>query len=234
MISIVLIVRKKLSLSAKRASFDVYVCKNKKCSYRLEKKKSSKHHRDKISYVYRHINLQIDGIFNIIKDSEIVSKFSFHFKKFNMDIFSKVVTIKVNLKQSNRNTVQAMKDLFGIERSHTQIANYCEYGVAFSALFNAHVPSNLSQNLIADETYIKINGKRHYVWIIYNRDKETVASYHISDMRDTKVCITAVVKAINTYLELPKELNFASDAYNAYPLALQYIANKQMKTVILE
>lgn len=36
-----------------------------------------------------------------------------------MDIFSKVLTIKVNLKQSNRNTAQAMKDLFGIEISHT-------------------------------------------------------------------------------------------------------------------
>ena len=65
-----------------------------------------------------------------------------------------------------------MKDLFGIEISHIQIANYCEYGAAFSALFNAHAPSNPSQNLVADEIYIKINGKRHYVWIIYDCDKE--------------------------------------------------------------
>ena len=143
-----------------------------------------------------------------------------------MDIFSKVLTIKVNLKQSNRNTTQAMKDLFGIEISHTQIANYCEYGAAFSALFSTHAPFNPSQNLVADETYIKINGKGHYVWIIYDRDKETVVSYHISDMRDTKACITAIVKAINKYPELPKELNFASDAYTAYPLALQYIAKE--------
>ena len=218
--------KKKLSLRAKRASFDVYVCKNQKCSYRIEKKKAAKHHRDKISYIYRHVNLQIDEIFNIIKDSQIISKFSFHFKKFNMDIFSKVLTIKVNLKQSNRNTAQAMKDLFGIEISHTQIANYCEYGAAFSALFNAHAPFNPSQNLVADETYIKVNGKRHYVWIIYDRDKETVVSYHISDTRDTKSCITAIVKAINKYPKLPKELNFASDAYTAYPLALQYIAKE--------
>ena len=128
-----------------------------------------------------------------------------------MDIFSKVFTIKVNFKQSNRNTAQAMKDLFGIEISHTQIANYCEYGAAFSALFSTHAPFNPSQNLVADETYIKINGKGHYVWIIYDRDKETVVSYHISDMRDTKACITAIVKAINKYPELPKELNFTSE-----------------------
>lgn len=218
--------KKALSLRAKRTSFDVYVCKNQKCSYRIEKKKTSKHHRDKISYIYRHINLQIDEIFNIIKDSKIVSKFSFYFKKFNMDIFSKALTIKVNLKQSNRNTAQAMKDLFGIEISHTQIANYCEYGAAFAALFNAHAPFKPSQNLVADETYIKINGKRHYVWIIYDRDKETVVSYHISNVRDTKACIVAIVKAINKYPELPKELNFASDAYTAYPLALQYVAKE--------
>lgn len=80
--------------------------------------------------------------------------------------------------------------------------------------------------LLLMKTYIKINGKRHYVWIIYDRDKETVVSYHISDMRDTKACITAIVKAINKYSELPKELNFASDAYTAYPLALQYIAKE--------
>ncbi|PGH22782.1 hypothetical protein RN96_06740 [Fusobacterium polymorphum] len=91
---------------------------------------------------------------------------------------------------------------------------------------NAHAPFNPSQNLVADKTYIKINGKRHYVWIIYDHDKETVVSYHISDMRDTKACITAIVKVINKYLELPKELNFALDAYTAYPLALQYIAKE--------
>ncbi|PGH20543.1 hypothetical protein RN96_10165 [Fusobacterium polymorphum] len=45
-------------------------------------------------------------------------------------------------------------------------------------------------------------------------------------MRDTKACITAIVKTINKYPELQKELNFALDAYTAYPLELQYIAKE--------
>jgi len=64
------------------------------------------------------------------------------------------------------------------------------------------------------------------LWIIYDHDKETVVFYHISNTRDIKACITAIVKAINKYPEFSKELNFASDAYIAYPLALQYIAKE--------
>ena len=217
---------KTLSLKVKRVSFDVFVCKNKLCPYRLDKIKSSFHHRDKISYTYRHINLQIHDVFNIIHNSKISSSFSFNFRKFNMDIFSKAITLKVNLKLSNRDTAIAMNDLFGIHISHSQISNYCLHAACFASLFNSSAPFVPSSSLVADETYIKVNGKKHYVWIIYDRIKETILSYHISDKRDSCACITAIVKAVKKFPSLPKSLKFASDAFTSYPLALQYVSKE--------
>ena len=218
--------QKTLSFRVSREAFDVYVCKNRACPFRLHKIKDSKHHRDKISYIYRDIKVKINDIYNIIKDNQISSSFSFNFRKFNMDIFSKVLTIKVNLKQSNRNTAFAMKDLFGVDISHTQITKYCTQASCFASLFNMNSPIVPSCNLVADETYIKVKGKKHYVWIIYDWTNESIVSFHISDKRDTAACITAIVKAIKKYPNIPDKIKFSSDAFTAYPLALQYVSKE--------
>ena len=51
----------------------------------------------------------------------------------------------------------------------------------------------------------------------------SVVASHISDKRDTTACVTAIVKAIKQYDVIPSPIHFASDAYTAYPLALQYV-----------
>jgi transposase-like protein/regulator of replication initiation timing len=212
-----------LSHRVKRSHFDVYVCKNKSCSHRLDALKDVKHHRDKISYIYRHINLEIDDVFKVIEDSTKTDAFSLRFRKFNMDIFSKIITLKVNLKLSNRTTAIAMLDLFNISISHTQVANYCTAAAHLISLINENTKTNPSDQLVADETYIKVNGKKHYVWIIMDVISGSVVASHISDKRDTTACVTAIVKAIKQYDVIPSTIHFASDAYTAYPLALQYV-----------
>lgn len=221
---------KTLEFRAKRSSYDVYVCKNQKCSYYLDKVKNRKHNLDKVHYIYRHINLKINDVYQIIEDSKTKVTFNFRFRKFNMDILSKVLTLRINSKLSTRDTAQALYDLFGIEISHTQVANYCTRASYLISLFNTKITNEYSNNLVADETYIKVKGQKHYVWIIYDRIKETVVSSFISSKRDTTSCITAIVKSLKKYVSIPETIKFASDGFTAYPISLQYVS-KEFQTI---
>lgn len=215
-----------LDFRVSRNSFDVFVCKNKKCPYRVNhlSNKGTNHPCDKISYIYRRFNLDFNTLLEHINNS-IVTKISLNFRKFNLDILSKVLFFKVNLRLSNRLASIALKDLFDISISHTTIATYCQICSKIISVFNANYKFKPSNQLVADETYIKVKGKKHYVWIIYDLVNSVILSYKISSKRDTAACIEAITKAIKCYGDdLPEEINFSSDMFTAYPLALQTIA----------
>ena len=54
-----------------------------------------------------------------------------------------------------------------------------------------------STNWHADETYIKIKGVGHWLWIVYCRDKSYVLSWHISRMRTHKDALKVFKKALS-------------------------------------
>lgn len=80
-------------------------------------------------------------------------------------------------------------------------------------------PSNI---LSADETYIKVKGIKHYVWIIMDACKKSILGYQVSDTRAVGPCILAMRMAFEKFKEFPnKALKFIADGYSAYPLAAQ-------------
>ncbi len=149
---------------------------------------------------------------------------NFSFKYFNSKIFSLVISYKVNLKLSNKDTASAMKDFFGIDISHTTINTYCSMAASLITYLNfTDKPEKISNSIVADETYIKIKGKKHYVWILYDEIYHNVITYHISDKRDYIACATVFLKLLECYKNKPNNLNIMSDMYTAYPMALQLI-----------
>lgn len=87
----------------------------------------------------------------------------FSFKKFSPHILGLVLTYHVNLKLSTRQTSHALKEVHGIDISHTTVASYAMAAACvikpFVDTFD-YKPSNI---LSAAETYIKKLGKKHYV-----------------------------------------------------------------------
>lgn len=80
-------------------------------------------------------------------------------------------------------------------------------------------PSNI---LSADETYIKVKGIRHYVWIVMDACKKSILGYQVSDTRAVGPCILAMRMAFDKFQIFPnKMLKFIADGYSAYPLARQ-------------
>lgn len=211
-----------------RKCFRIRKCVNRKCSYYLANKrklppdlKPEVKHEYKLHYIYREFTMDF---FRMDLHSLPSSATGFSFKKFSPHILGLVLTYHVNLKLSTRQTSHALKEVHGIDISHTTVASYAMTAACvikpFVDTFD-YKPSNI---LSADETYIKKLGKKHYVWIIMDACKKSILGYQVSDNRSVGPCILAMRMAFEKFKVFPsKVLKFIADGYSAYPLAAQYV-----------
>lgn len=216
-----------LSAVKERKDFTVYKCINDKCSYYLANKKrlpedldDADKHLYKPHYLYREFKVDFFAMDLLSLPSRAAS---LHFRKFNPHILGLVLTYHVNLQLSTRKTALALKDIHGINISHTTVANYAMAAAAvikpFVDTFD-YQPSNI---LVADETYIKKRGVRHYVWFIMDACKKSIVGYQVSDSRSVGPCVLAMRMAFEKFKLFPgKALRFIADGYSAYPLAAQF------------
>ena len=209
-----------------RKHFRIHKCINHKCSYyqrnlsKLPKDlKPSDKHKYKLHYLYREFTIDF---FKMDLHELPKSAINFSFKKFNPHIMGLCLTYHVNLKLSTRQTSHALKEIHGINISHTMVSNYAMTAAAvikpFTDTFD-YKPSNI---LSADETYIKVKGIKHYVWIIMDACKKSILGYQVSDNRAVGPCILSMRMALEKFKTFPgKALKFIADGYSAYPLASQ-------------
>ncbi len=138
------------------------------------------------------------------------------------------LTFHVNLGLSLRKTAQALEDLYNIRISHTMVANYCKTAAVVIKPFVDHFDYQKSDVFIADETYIKVKGKKGYIWFIMDAVSRSVLGYQVSDNRSVGPCILAMRMAFSKIRSLPQSFQFIADGYSAYPLAAQQFAQSQM------
>lgn len=180
---------------------------------------ASDKYKYKLHYIYREFTIDF---FKMDLHELPANAINFKFKRFNAHIMGLCLTYHVNLKLSTRQTAHALKEVHGINISHTMVANYAMTAAAvikpFTDTFD-YKPSNI---LSADETYIKVKGIRHYVWIVMDACKKSILGYQVSDTRAVGPCILAMRMAFEKFKQFPnKALRFIADGYSAYPLASQ-------------
>ena len=147
---------------------------------------------------------------------------SFKYKKNNAYIMGLCLSYRVNLKLSLRQTVQALKEIRGIEISHTMVNNYAKTAAVIIRPFVDSYDYKPSNELVADETYVKISGVKAYVWLIMDKVSHSILGYQVSASRDVGPCILTMRMAFDKFKEFPcKALKFIADGYSAYPLAAQ-------------
>lgn len=212
-----------------RKHFIIHKCVNPKCPYYLHNlKKVDKAHLDepygknkyKLHYIYREFTVdffQMD-ISSLPKNSS-----SLKFSKHSAYIMSLCLTMHVNLGLSLRKTAQALKDLYNINISHQQVANYSRTAALVIKPFVDNYDYAPSHTLTADETYIKVRGVKGYVWFIMDAVKRrSILGYQVSDNRGVGPCILAMRMALRCFKDkLPDNFKFIADGYSAYPLAAQ-------------
>ena len=209
-----------------RKHFRVHKCVNDHCPYykrNLKKLPEGLPHTDywkyKLRYLYREFSV---NFFDMDLNQLPPWATSFHYKKNNAYIMGLCLTYRVNLKLSLRQTVQALKEIHGIQISHTMVDNYAKTAAVIIRPFVDSYDYQPSQELAADETYIKIGGKKAYVWFIMDKISRSILGYQVSSSRDVGPCILAMRMAFEKFKHFPgKALRFIADGYSAYPLAAQ-------------
>ena len=184
-------------------------------------------HKYKIHYIYREFKINFFKM-NLYEVSKHAT--AFNFKKFNPHIMGLCLTYHVNLKLSTRQTAHALKEVHGIKISHTMVAKYALTAAAVIKPFVDTFNYKPSKILSADETYIKVKGIKHYIWIVMDACKKSILGYQVSDTRAVGPCILAMRMAFDKFSKFPgKALKFVADGYSAYPLAQQQFELEENK-----
>ena len=215
-----------LTVHKERTHFKIHRCINKKCSYYLDNLKKlpkdlnpEDKYKYKLHYIYREFKI---NFFKMDLYSLPKSAVNFSFKKFNPHIMGLCLTYHVNLKLSTRQTAHALAEVHGINISHTTVANYALTAAAVIKPFVDTFDYKPSSIFSADETYIKVKGIKHYVWIVMDACKKSILGYQVSDTRAVGPCILAMRMAFDKIKNIAdRTLNFVADGYSAYPLAKQ-------------
>ena len=215
-----------LSPKKDRKNFIVHKCVYKQCSYyksnlkRLPKDLDPKDkYNYKLHYIYREFTLDF---FSMDLNQLPSWATSFKFRKNNAHIMGLCLTYHVNLGLSLRKTAEAMREIHNINISHTMVASYARTAAVLIKPFVDTFDYNPSNNLAADETYIKIKGIKGYIWLVMDTVSRSILGYQVSKSRDVGPCILTMRMAFDKFKEFPnKALNFIADGYSAYPLAAQ-------------
>lgn len=210
-----------------RKHFIVHKCVNPNCSYYV--KNLRKIHKDdlqeehgkskyKLHYIYREFTLDF---FKMDLNSLPKNASSLKFSKFDANIMGLCLTMHVNLRMSLRQTKYALKDLYNIDISHQQVANYCKTAAICIKPFVDNYDYQADNIMAADETYIKIRGVKAFIWFIMNPKNRSIIGYRVSQERDVGACILAMRMAFRHFTKLPENFKFIADGYSAYVLAAQ-------------
>jgi len=215
-----------------RRQFLIHKCVNPECPFYLHNlKKVDKEdleedygkNKYKLHYIYREFTVDF---FRMDLNSLPENASSLKFTKHSAHVMSLCLTLRVNLGLSLRKTAQALKDLYGIQISHQQVANYCKTAALCVKPFVDNYDYGTGNTFTADETYIKVRGIKGYVWLIMDAAKRSIIGYQTSDNRGVGPCILAMRMAFRNLKKLPENFRFIADGYSAYPLAAQQFYNE--------
>jgi transposase-like protein len=130
----------------------------------------------------------------------------------------------VNYGLSARKTAAIMQDVHGVAISHQTILNYVNSVALILKPYIDHYPYELSDQFCGDETYIRVNGRWHYLFFFFDAVKKIILSYPVSPNRDTISAIRAIDEVLLKMEDIPENLTFVVDGNPIYLLAQHFFA----------
>ena len=228
---------KKLTLIKSRSSFDIYKCMSPKCShYRAELKKLSKEDRKNykqtpsafsLHYITRVFNASLDRLESIQLKIE-PSKIDLTRIRNSKHVLGLALTYYVNYGLSLRKTALILHEVHDIKISHQTIANYAQAASHLLFPWMDSFKHDLNPYQCGDETYVKVLGKKAYVFFMCDVRKKIITSYRIYMKRDTFSAIDAFYSVLRKFKEIPENLEFVVDGNSIYKAAQQYFQLKRV------
>lgn len=123
-------------------------------------------------------------------------------------------------KSSTRNISLMLNQLYGIQLSHVTIADWCKkFAPIFDSISMKLMPMMdfNSDEWHADETVVKINGKKHYIWFIIDSETRFVLGFHLSPHRSSPQAHSLLSHV--SHMGTPQSI--VSDRYPAYKVPVK-------------
>jgi len=213
----------------KRKDFDKFKCANDSCPLYIKNLSNmSKTQRVdfeahpynyKVRYIYRKFNIDFTPL---SKDSPVLTKVSLPKIQCSQYILGLILTYTVNYGLPARKVAALMFDVHKIKISHQTVLNYMHAVAPIVKPFVDGFPYDLSDQFCGDETYIKVNGKWHYIFFFVDAVKKIILSYRVSPNRDTVTAIKALDDVLSKLKEIPKGLKLITDGNPIYVLAQHF------------
>jgi len=221
--------RSPLQKIKKRKDFDIYKCLNDECSFYIKNiKKMSKAeksdfasnpHKYKVRYIYRKFNIDLKPL---SKQCKLTTPVNLPKIQCSNYVLGLILTYAVNYGLPARKTAALMFDVHKVKISHQTILNYLHAVAPIVKPFVDGFAYDLSDQLCGDETYIKVNGKWHYIFFFIDTVKKIILSYRVSPHRDTLTAIDAIDDVLSKLKQFPANLKLITDGNPIYLLAQHF------------
>lgn len=226
---------KALEKVKERKDFHVWKCKYNQCSFylsnidRMSKEEKARFKHDpqafKIRYIYREFLFDYQPLSPL---SPVKPRVDLSRIQVSQHTLGLILTYHINYGLSARRTAALMHDIHNISISHQTILNYVNSVSILMKPFVDCYPYELSDQFCGDETYIRVNGKWHYLFFFFDAAKKVILSYRVSQNRDTLSAIKAIDDVLQKFKEIPQDLNIIVDGNPIYLLAQHYFARHEI------
>jgi transposase-like protein/transcription elongation factor Elf1 len=213
----------------KRKDFDLFKCVNDGCRFytknlaKMDKWQKREFEQEpykyKVRYIYRKFNIDFTPL---SKSSPVITKVSLPNIGCSKYILGLILTYAVNYGLPARKVAALMFDVHKVKISHQTILNYLHAVAPIVKPFVDGFSYDLSDQFCGDETYIKVNGKWHYIFFFVDAVKKIILSYRVSPNRDTATAIKAIDDVLSKLKEFPKGLKLITDGNPIYLLAQHF------------
>ena len=226
----------RLSINHRRVKFDVWLCHNDKCPHRLKAitklspaelaRFSEQPSAFKVRYTYRSYHFDLKGL---ATESPIQAPVDLSKIHASPEVLGLVLTYHINYGLSARSTASIMYDVHGVKISHQTIHNYEMAVAAVVRPFWANYPYKLSDQLVGDETYVRVKGKWNYIFYFYDAKHKLILADYITPKRTVESAAIAINQVLQKMPEIPENLTLVVDANPIYQVAQLYFAQQGIK-----
>jgi putative transposase len=182
----------------------------------LQKKKLSQF---KLRYQYREYHFQPSTIKHSAPDKPKINLDRIHHRS---DILGLVLAFHISCAITARKTAFILRNVFNVPISYQTVLNYAESAAYHCHLFNLQRKGPIDPISSADETYIKIRGKHHFVFFFISTKSLKITAYHLADNREVLPATIAMTEAIRT-APPDQKLTFITDGNPSYAAAIHFL-----------
>lgn len=173
----------------------------------------------KLRYQYREYHFQPSHLHLSTPDKPRIDLGRIHHRS---DILGLVLAFHISCAITARKTAFILRNIFNVPISYQSVLNYAQAAAYHCHLFNLQRKGPIDPISAADETYIKIQGKHHFVFFFISTQSLKITAYHLAHTRDVLPATIATTEAIRT-AQPNQKLSIITDGNPSYASAIHFI-----------